>query len=87
MFFEVGFRRLAGMVFGLHMVAMGEMGVMPGHFMVALFVVGRRFVVMFRRLFMMLGGMLVMLVGIILWHGFHLSLTGAFRRRQTASFG
>lgn len=82
--FGVGLGRLAGMVLGLDLVAMGEVGVMAGGFVIALLVVLGRFAMMPGSMLVMLGGLLVVLVRGFFRHGFPLCVTDAFRPAQTA---
>jgi hypothetical protein len=61
-------RGFSGVVLGLNMVAMRQMGMVGGLFVIAIFVVLSGVQVMFRGVFMVLRGVAVM-IGVFLRHG------------------
>ena len=61
-------RRFFGVVFGLNMVAVRQMGMVGGLFVIALFVVLSGVLMVLRSVFMMLRGV-AMMIGVFLRHG------------------
>jgi len=68
MFRRVVFARLLGVIRGVQMVPMRNVGVMPSLFVITGFVMFGRFTMMMRGIFMMLGCLLVMLRAFMFRH-------------------
>jgi hypothetical protein len=64
----MGLGGLAGMMLGLHMMAMGQMGMMAGGLVVAFLMMRGSFMMVLGRLLVMLGGMLMVLVCFLVRH-------------------